>query len=174
MCPYAAGTVGISKRNFHLGQVSPMPEDVVQGWAERRRPTHRRRGIVGEEPRLPDCVCQKTNRKLSSYDWQKYDILINHPKIQAAEWWWCNFVNFSSISSSSYKWKWSKYFDTAPLNGAKATDNNNIKPVTFGYIESRDLSILTFKNTLDISINVPGEKLLYVMSQCHLRDIRDR
>lgn len=33
--------VGATKRNFHLGQISPKPKDVVQGWAERRRWTHR-------------------------------------------------------------------------------------------------------------------------------------
>ena len=46
--------------------------------------------------------------------------------------------------------------------------------MTFGYLESRDLSILTFKNTLDIFFSVLGDKLLYVISQRHLRDIRDR
>lgn len=87
MCPYAAGTVGISKRNFHLGQVSMKPQDVVQGWAEWRRPTHRHRGIEGKASRLPDSVCQKTNQKLSSYEgWQKYDVLINLPMIHAAGW----------------------------------------------------------------------------------------
>ena len=46
--------------------------------------------------------------------------------------------------------------------------------MTLGYIESGDLSILTFKNTLDISVKVPSDKLRYVMSQCHFRDIRDQ
>lgn len=30
-CPYADGTMEISKRNFHLCQVSLMPQDVAQG-----------------------------------------------------------------------------------------------------------------------------------------------
>lgn len=33
--------IGATKRNFHLGQISPKPKDVVQGWAERRRWTRR-------------------------------------------------------------------------------------------------------------------------------------
>lgn len=85
MWPYAAGTVGISKRNFHLGQVSTKPQDDVQRWAEWGVPTHRHRCVVGKPSGLPDSVCQKTNRKLSSYErWQKYDILISHPMIHAA------------------------------------------------------------------------------------------
>lgn len=144
MSPYAAGMVGISKRNFHLGQISPMPQDVVQGWAEWQKLTHTHtqtttgRGITA-------AWRQKTNRKLNSYEnWQKYDILINHPMVQAAGWWWCNFVNFIYIRSSHFlRWKRSKYFCTVALNGAKVTDNNNIKLMTFEYVES---SILTFKN----------------------------
>lgn len=44
---------GATKRNFHLGQLSPKPQDVVQGWAERRRWTHRnnRRGAAAA------CLC---------------------------------------------------------------------------------------------------------------------
>lgn len=48
---------------------------------------HRHGGILGEISRLPDSVCKRANQILSSYEHcQKYDILINPPTIQTAEW----------------------------------------------------------------------------------------
>lgn len=96
MCPYATGMEGISKRNFHLGQVSPSPQDVSQGWMEWWRPAQRHTGIEEEAQRLLGSVCQKVIEKLSNYaHWQKI-WLINLQIIEVAGRWWCHFEHMPS------------------------------------------------------------------------------